>query len=201
MSLLRRIFSSRARAASKQVCIVDANGFIEKRYREANGLPSPRDNFYVLKTLAYFAQREDIEMMAVFCGRPLREAGEGESFKGVAVYYANDEKSLFQKIRRLACSGTAHKEAVIITDDRQIEREAMKEGVQCMRLTTLKRGMEGGFDHDRQPHPIQRRTADSAPSAQRLGTAKAGSAVETEQPSPSADEKTDKNVFDLIDPI
>lgn len=210
MSLLRRIFSSRSRDRmdSKQVCIVDANGFIEKRYREANGLPSPRDNFFVLKNLAYFAQREDIKMTAVFIGRPLREAGEGESFKGVAVYYASDEKSLSQKIRHLARAGAAHKEVVIITDDRQIEREAMKDGAQCMRLTTLKRGMEGGFDYDRQPRPIQRRTADSVPTAQRIGTTKAGPAVETEaQPPPAeekppvSEEKVNKNVLDLIDPI
>jgi hypothetical protein len=194
MSLLRRIFSSRSRdrTDSKQVCIVDANGFIEKRYREANGMPSPRDNFYVLKNLAYFAQREDIEMIAIFCGRPLREAGEGESFKGVAVYYANDEKSLSQKIRHLARSGTAHKEAVIITDDRQIEREAMKDGAQCMRLTTLKRGMEGGFDHDRPPRPIQRRipAVETEPQP-----------TPAEEKSPVSDEKANKNVLDLIDPI
>lgn len=208
MSLLRRIFSSRSldRMDSKQVCIVDANGFIEKRYREANGLPSPRDNFYVLKNLAYFAQREDIKMTVVFIGRPLREAGEGESFKGVAVYYANDEKSLSQKIKRLARSGAAHKEVVIITDDRQIEREAMKDGIPCMRLTTLKKGMEGGFDHDRQPRPsIQRRTAYSAEVA---SATKAGPTPETEpqtspaEPSsPAGEEKPDKNVLDLIDPI
>jgi len=195
----------------KQFCIVDANGFIEKRYREANGLPSPRDNFYVLKNLAYFAQREDIKMTAVFIGRPLREAGEGESFKGVTVHYANDEKSLSQKIKRLAHSGAARKEALVITDDRQIEREAIKDGVQCMRLATLKKGMEGGFDHDRPPRQAQRRTAYSAdlPAPAGVGSAKtgtvppakAGSAAETEPPSPPAEEKTNKNVLDLIDPI
>ena len=196
MSILSRIFGSRsrgsARMGAKQVCIIDANGFIEKRYREANGLPSPRDNFYVLKNLAYFAQREDIEMTAVFIGRPLREAGEGESFKGVAVYYANDEKSLSQKIRHLARAGAAHKEAVIITDDRQIEREAMKDGAQCMRLTTFKRGMEGGFDHDRQPRPIQRRmpAVETEPQS-----------TPAEEKSPVSEEKANKNVLDLIDPI
>lgn len=197
MSILHRIFGSRSRGSgqieTKQFCIVDTSGFIEKRFREANGSPSPRDNFYVLKNLAYFVQREDIKMTAVFFGRPLREAGEGESFKGVTACYANDEKSLVLKIMHLARSGAAHKDVIIITDDRRLEQEAMKLGTQCMRLATLKKGMEGGFDHDRQsPRPVQRRTA----------------AVETEprqapaeEKEPADGEKANKNVLDLIDPI
>lgn len=193
MSLLRRFFgrchSPGGRAGAKQVFIVDANGFIDKRYREANGLPSPRDNFYVLKNLAYFVQREGIEIMAVFVGRPLREAGEGESFKGVTVYYAENEKALSRKIMESARKRLANRTVVVITNDQQIEREVIKLNAQCMRLTTLKKGMEGNFDHDRQPRQSQRR----AP-------------VETEQPdaddsAPENDEKPVKNVLDLIDPI
>ena len=198
MSILHRIFGIRSRGSTrmeaKQVCIVDANGFIEKRHREANGPPSPRDNFYVLKNLAYFAQREDIEMTAVFIGRPLREAGEGESFKGVAVYYANDGKSLSQKIRRLTRSGTAHKEVIIMTNDRQVEQEAMKDGAQCIRLSTLKKAMNGGFDHDRQPRPIQRRMPAVETGSQTPPSA-------DEKNSGDGEEKTNKNVLDLIDPI
>lgn len=193
MSLFGRFFGRRARGGSrmgaKQVCIVDANGFIDKRYRETNGQPSPRDNFYVLKNLAYFAQREGIEMVAVFIGRPLREAGNGDSFKGVTVYYVSEEKMLLQKISDLARSCPSSKDVIIITDDRQIEREAMQQGAQCMRLTTLRKGMEGGFDHERQPRQIQRR---SPAEVEQPGT---------EESAPVSEEKPDKNVFDLIDPI
>lgn len=199
MSFLSRFFgrcSGRGGSiTAKQVFIVDANGFIDKRYREANGQPSPRDNFYVLKNLAYFAQREGIEMMAVFIGRPLREAGEGESFKGVTVYYADSDKTLSQKIRELARRRLSNSEVIIMTNDQQIEREAINLNAQCMRLTTLRKGMEGNTEHhdhqhDHQPRQSQRR----AP-------------VETEQSDADEDrpvnndEKPDKNVLDLIDPI
>jgi hypothetical protein len=177
---------------TKQYCIVDANGFIEKRFREANGQPSPRDNFYVLKNLSYFVQREDIKMAAVFIGRPLREAGEGESFKGVTVFYAGDEKSLIQKISQLTRSGTAGKEVIVITDNRQTEQEVIKLGAQCMRLATLKKGMEGGFDHDRQPQRQNQRRppAETEPQHQ-----------PAEEKAPPEGEKVNKNVLDLIDPI
>lgn len=192
MSFLSRIFRCSRRGGqvgARQVFIIDANGFIDKRYREANGQPSPRDNFYVLKNLAYFVQREGVEMMAVFIGRPLREAGEGESFKGVTVYYAENEKALSRKIRELAPKRPSGSAVVIMTNDQQIEREAMKLNAQCMRLTTLRRGMEGNFDHDRQLRQSQRRVS-----------------AETEQSDadenvPVNDEKPVKNVLDLIDPI
>ena len=192
MSLLRRFFGSRSssHSDSTQVCIVDANGFIEKRYREANGCPSPRDNFYVLKNLAFFAQREEVEAIAVFIGRPLREAGNGDSFKGVTVYYAEDDKMLARKIRELAHSGRAKKNALVITDDRQIEQEAAKSGAQCMRLTTFKKGMEGGFDHDRPPRQFQKRPAQDREQQ-----------PPREEKLTATEEKPDNNVMDLIDPI
>lgn len=194
MSLLSRFFGSGARAAGpRQVCIIDASGFIEKRYREANGCPSPRDNFFVLKNLAHFAQREEIEAIAVFIGRPLREAGNGDSFKGVRVYYAEDDKTLAGKILELARSGRAKNNALIITDDRQLEKEAANAACQCLRLATFKKGMEGAFDHERAPrqsHQPQRRPpAETEPPPR-----------EEEKP-PAGEGKSDKNVLDLIDPI
>jgi len=193
MSLMSRLFGGGSRrggsGGAKQVFIVDANGFIDKRYREANGQPSPRDNFYVLKNLAYFAQREGIEMLAVFIGRPLREAGEGKSFKGVTVYYAENERVLSQKIRELARKRLANSAVVIMTNDQQIEREAIKLNAQCMRLTTLRKGMEGNFDYDRQPRQSQRRVSTETEQ------------TDAEEDVPVNDEKPAKNVLDLIDPI
>ncbi|MFC1454284.1 NYN domain-containing protein [Verrucomicrobiota bacterium] len=196
MNIFHRFFGSRPPASThietKQYCIVDANGFIEKRFREANGQPNPRDNFIVLKNLANFVYREDIKLTAVFIGRPLREAGEGKLFKGVTVFYTNDEKSLSKKIIQLAKSGSSHNKPVIITDDRNTEQEAVKTGSQCMRLTTFKKSMGGGFDHDRQPqrHMQKRSTTEAQPRHQ-----------PTEQKVPAESDKENKNVLDLIDPV
>lgn len=197
MSLLRRFFGCcfrrDGRITPKQVFIVDANGFIDKRYREANGQPSPRDNFYVLKNIAYFAQREEVEMLAVFIGRPLREAGEGNAFKGTTVYYAENEKALAQKISELARKRLANSEVIIMTSNPQIEREAMRMGARCMRLATLRKGIEGNFDHDRDrdrpPRQSQRRVPAETEQA------------DAEENVPVNDENPAKNVLDLIDPV
>ncbi|MDD5482145.1 MAG: NYN domain-containing protein [Kiritimatiellae bacterium] len=194
MSLLNRLFnlcSCRACSADRrQEVVIDARGFLEKRGREANGSPSPRDNFYVLKTLAAFAQREGAEMAAVFVGRPLREAGEGETFKGISVYYAESEKTFPQKIKDVVRRRRASGPVVIMTNDRQIEREAGKMNAQCMRLTTIRKAMEGNFDHDRPPRPIQRKSAPAEPEKS-----------DADERPPANDEKSARNVLDLIDPI
>ena len=198
MSILRRFFGHRQRQGAhdgiKQVCIVDASGFVEKKYREHNGQTSPRDNFFILKSIAHFAQREDIEMAAVFVGRPLREAGEGDSFKGVTVYYAPDEKSLPQKIVSTIKACASRKNALVITDDRQAEKEAARLGAPCMRLATLRKGMEGEGDHERSRRPAPARPAPP-PEIEQTPPAP------VEPAQPAAEEKQNKNVLDLIDPI
>ena len=131
-------------------------------------------------------------MKAVFVGRPLREAGEGESFKGVTVYYAENEKALLQKITELArrCRSDG---VVVVTNDQQIERQAMKMNAQCMRLTTLRKGMEGNFDHDRDRPPRQNQPQRRVPPEPEQSDA--------EENTPANDEKQEKNVLDLIDPV
>ena len=212
MSILHRFFkkdtAAHDTAGTNQFCIVDASGFIDKRFREANGQPSPRDNFNILKSLAFFSQREEIKISAVFIGRPLREAGEGDTFKNVTVYYAEDENSLARKTMQLARSGSSRKEIIVVTDNRHIEQDAAKQGAQCMRLATLKKGMEGGFDHDRQPQQRQmhrRPPSESEMREPREPREQREPQQQAQQPAaeqaPEENEKANKNVLDLIDPI
>lgn len=200
MTLLRRIFGgrsgSRGAGSSKQMFIVDATGFIEKRFREPNGQASPRDNYAVLRNISQFVHREGLSMAAVFVGRPLREAGEGDSFKGVDVHYAADEKTLLRKILELARAVGSSTEAVVVTDDRHIEREAAKIRATCMRVSTFRKGMEGNGDHERPPRQFQRRGAPQPEAGQPPSPPPAVENAPAEEK-----EKAGKNVLDLIDPV
>lgn len=211
MNILRHFFGRRNRKETKQICIINASGFIEKRYRDAGGQTSPRDNFFVLRNLSHFAQREEIETIAIFTGRPLKEAGEGAFFKGVKVYYSPDERTLLQKIKELTRSCSSKKDTIVITDDRHVEKEVIPLGAQCMRLATLKKAMERNNEPERQPYETlakpaawrgQRRQFQPQPKT----TTETEQPEETDQSSDTAgkaetEKKTDKNVLDLIDPI
>lgn len=199
MSLLDRLFGAadKGSTAENQVYIVDAGGFIERRYRDATGQASPRDNFYVLKNLAFFAQREDLSLLAVFCGRPLREAAEGSAFKGVTVYYADSDKAAEKIIARLARAVRPRQRAVVITDDRATETEARKLGAQVMRLSTLKKGMDTNSEH----HDQRSRQTQKRPPAEEPRPDQPDKPEAEEVPPPQKDDKGNKNVLDLIDPI
>jgi hypothetical protein len=119
----------------------------------------------------------------------LREAGEGARFKGVTVYYVSDDKNLPGKIRNLVRACPSGKEPVVVTDNHDVEMEAMRARAQCMRISTLKKGMERHVEPERPRRPPPAKpAAENEPAAE-------------EADSQATEEKQEKEVFDLIDPV
>lgn len=156
MSFLSQLFGKRAggrktltRPAEERVYVVDATGMVDPRQRNPGGQASPRDHFAILRMLAQFAGREGIEIHAVFTGRPLREAGEGQEFKGVRVFYAENDASAQAKMKDLIRKLAVRKGVVLLTADVALEREAGELGAVCMRLSTLRKSFDERDDRDR----------------------------------------------------
>ena len=156
MSFLSQLFGKRAggrktltRPAAERVYVVDATGMVDPRQRNGGGQASPRDHFAILRMLAQFAGREGIEIQAVFTGRPLREAGEGQEFKGVRVFYAENGASAQARMKDLIRKLAVRKDVVLLTADAALEREAGELGAVCMRLSTLRRSFDERDDRDR----------------------------------------------------
>lgn len=156
MSFFSQLFGKRAggrktltRPAEERVYVVDATGMVDPRQRNGGGQASPRDNFAILRMLAQFAGREAIEIQAVFAGRPLREAGEGQEFKGVRVFYAENGASAKAKMKDLIRKLAVRKDVVLLTADAALEREAGELGAVCMRLSTLRKSFDERDDRDR----------------------------------------------------
>ena len=157
MSFFRKLFGRRAgrrntltRPAEERVYVVDATGMVDPRQRSGGGgQGSPRDHFAILRMLAQFAGREGIDIQAVFTGRPLREAGEGQEFKGVRVFYAENGASTQAKMKELIRKLAGRKDVVLLTADTTLEREAGELGAVCMRLSTLRKSFDERDDRDR----------------------------------------------------
>jgi len=156
MSFLSQLFGKRTggrktltRPAEDRIYVVDATGMVDPRQRNGGGQASPRDNFAILRMLAQFAGREGIEIQAVFTGRPLREAGEGQEFKGVRVFYAENGANTQAKMKDLIRKLTGRKDVVLLTADAALERSAGELGAVCMRLSTLRKSFEERDDRDR----------------------------------------------------
>jgi len=156
MSFFSQLFGKRAggrktltRPAEERIYVVDATGMVDPRQRNGGGQASPRDNFAILRMLAQFAGREAIEIQAVFTGRPLREAGEGQEFKGVRVFYTENGASAQARMKELIRKLAVRKDVVLLTADAALEREAVELGAVCMRLSTLRKSFDERDDRDR----------------------------------------------------
>jgi hypothetical protein len=131
MSLLGKIAALFGGGSASKVCVVDGD-------RLAGGdRVGPGERFQALNKLARFAAREELTVKVVFGGRPLREAGEGEKFNDVQVFYGETSDEVRKRLKKLAGGG-----AILVTSDQALENESADRGTATMRLSTLRRAME-----------------------------------------------------------
>ncbi len=100
---------------------------------------SPRDQFSMLQQLAGFVEKEQLRACALLEGRPLREVADQSTYKGLQVFYAEKSDALKDIALEQA---RKHRNALLITQDRDLENEARSVGIKTMRTTTLRKALE-----------------------------------------------------------
>lgn len=156
-----------SRPPTQRIYIVDGSGLADSRSRNGGSYPSPRDHYQALRALAQFAAQERIALIAVFIGRPLREAGEGEDYKGVKVHYAEHAEAQADKMLQLIRAELRTRDAVLIADDSDLERKAAALNAACMRLSTLRKALSDRDDHGDRESDHPSRFGRSRPPAER----------------------------------
>ncbi len=161
MSFLRSLFgcrSSRPSSNTARRIVVDATSFVAAENRDRGGQPNPRDHFNVLRFLADFAAREQLDITAVFTGRPLREAPDGKQYKSVTAHYAETPEAMEEQVLALV-RRFGPRETLVVAMSPGLEKKAMKLGATCMRTSTLKKACE---EKERQPQQNRRRPRNDA---------------------------------------
>ena len=226
MGILSRLFGGAAAqpdfdcTSAPQLYIFDASGLAESGQK--NNVPTtPRDNFEALKILAQFAAQEGLNLIAVFTGRPLREAAEGATYKNVEVHYAENSPGCRKVMMKLLQRQSGSRRAVVLTADPDLERMAAAQGADCMRISTFKKvfdnreSREGRDSRDnrdrRQPRPPRRNVNNGNGSAHAGQDQTAGEATEKATDAAPADETDQrptgnadtpkKEILDLSDPL
>ncbi len=209
----RRAQSPLNRLPTQRVYVVDATGLVDNRLRNGNGQVSPRDHFTILRSLAQFSGRERIDLVAVFIGRPLREAREGAQYKGVKVHYADHAEAQAAKLVQLVREYLQTKDVVLITGNPELERQAVALNAACMRPSTLRKAMDerddrGDRNNNRPARSYRGRSAgewrkrSERPPEQEQSPAPERPAANKPSVSEPADkEKQEPGVLDLIDPV
>jgi hypothetical protein len=121
---------------SSRLHVIDATRFNGGRER-----PSPRDQLALLNQLAAFAGREQVQMVVILAGRPLREVGDGEEYKGLQVWFAEAPDQLAGVVLKQARRGS---QALVVTQDREVESEVQAAGLETMRVTTFRKALDEG---------------------------------------------------------
>ncbi len=133
---------------SRRTVVVDTNDLLE-----AQGIKRavPRDQLRILRRLSRYAKREQVEIIAVLQGKPLRKAPDRQEFEGVTVRYAVSRE---KAIKLILSSSKNGKKFVVISGDEEVQSKVIGKGF-CMRSSTFMKAFEadneGPTGSSRQP--------------------------------------------------
>jgi hypothetical protein len=146
-----------------------------------------------------FVKKEQLRMVVVLEGRPLREAADGETYQDVEVRYAEKGGSSGKHIIALARKHMRRGAVTVITGSRKLEEECLKLGLEVVRGSTFKKGLDGGNgggdsgSDQRKRRPRRRRPQRSDASEGRTHNGGA------ESDGKKADKVDDGGVSELLD--
>ena len=102
---------------------------------------SPRTQLQVLRRLTRFAEREEVELIAVLSGEPLHKAPKGKKFDSILVLYSPSR----EKHAAFVAKTVAAKGALLLTDDVQVEKAAGS-ATEKMRVSTFRKAYDFSVD-------------------------------------------------------
>jgi len=141
--------------------VVDGADLLPGR-RETDEL-TPRQQIDVLQRLVKIQEAEGWEMWVLFNGDPLNQVDHGGEFLGVRVFFSPTPPQRIPTL--LECVRVLNKQdrdALLITNDEEAEKQAKELKALTMRADTLKKGYDSLFSVRKGPQSrlMRHRTAD-----------------------------------------
>ena len=103
----------------------------------------PREKLQHLDRIAQFAEKEQIRVLTVMDGKPLRESAHGESYRGLATYYAENSSEVADLSLKLLKDNVRRHPVTVITSDARVEERARVLGGAVMRSSTFRKAVAG----------------------------------------------------------
>ncbi len=124
---------------SKSVVVVDVISLFNALGMK--GDISPRTQLQVLRRLTRFAEREEVELIAVLSGEPLHKAPNRKKFDSILVLYSKSSA----KHAGFVAQTAVKRGALLLTDDVKAEKSAGA-SVEKMRLSTFRKAFDMSVD-------------------------------------------------------
>lgn len=120
--------------------LVDGNNVMAQRVGWHRDKSAARRR--LLDELAAFTLVKRVSVTVVFDGAPDRFFGDGASYKGVRIFYAERGSNADERIKQLVEASRERRTLVVITSDRALAAYVRSCGAQVMRSGELRRRLD-----------------------------------------------------------
>jgi predicted RNA-binding protein with PIN domain len=114
----------------------------------------------LLDELALFAAAKRVKVVAVFDGAPEEFFGDGSSYRGVRVFYAERGSDADERIKRLVEASRERRTLIVVTSDRALSEYVRRCGAQTLRSGEFRRRLDEAAQEAAAPTPQENETID-----------------------------------------
>jgi predicted RNA-binding protein with PIN domain len=120
--------------------LVDGNNVMAQRVGWHRDKPKARRG--LMDELALFAQVRSVRLMVVFDGAPEQHFGDGASYKGMRVFYAERGSNADERIKQMVEQARERRTLIVVTSDRELADYVRRCGAQVIRSGEFRKKME-----------------------------------------------------------
>jgi len=120
--------------------LVDGNNVMAQRVGWHRNKPAARRA--LMDELARFARAKGVRVAVVFDGAPEKHFGDGSSYRGVRVFYAQRGSNADERIKGLVEAARERRTLLVVTSDRALGDYVRRCGAQVLRAGEFRRRME-----------------------------------------------------------
>jgi predicted RNA-binding protein with PIN domain len=129
--------------------LVDGNNVMAQRVGWHRDKPKARRG--LMDELARFAQGRRVRVSVVFDGAPEQHFGDGASYRGVRVFYAERGSNADERIKQMVENARERRTLIVVTSDRQLAEYVRRCGAQVVRSGEFRKKMEAAIIEGAQP--------------------------------------------------
>ena len=137
--------------------LVDGNNVMAQRVGWHRDKPKARRG--LMDELALFARARQARVAVVFDGAPEQHFGDGASYKGVRVFYAERGSNADERIKQMVENSRERRTLMVVTSDRQLADYVRRCGAKVIRSGEFRKKMEevaeGGSQQNGSDLPVE----------------------------------------------
>ena len=120
--------------------LVDGNNVMAQRVGWHRDKPKARRR--LMDELAQFAQEKRVRVTVVFDGAPEQHFGDGASYRGVRLFYAERGSNADERIKQMVEASRERRTLIVITSDRQLADYVRRCGAKVLRSGDFRNRMD-----------------------------------------------------------